>query len=124
MVSSVIVTRARHPLEGQSLQVLGRQRRRGAMALLVVLPGGSKTWMPASWTDLQATCAASEPAVGSLSDLLHAVALVSALLPRLEEEGKQTARHPPCQEDDRAACTTEFAAGAGAGATDGSARPA
>jgi hypothetical protein len=64
----VVVTRPRHPLQGQSLPVLGRQRRHGRLDLLVVLPDGSKTLLPADWTELEPTCAAAEPAVGSLSD--------------------------------------------------------
>ena len=124
MVSTVVVTRPRHVLQGKSLQVLGWQRRRGELQLLVVLPDGSKTWMAADWTDLEPVVAAAEPAVGSLADLQHAVTVVSALLTRLDEEQVQAARHPPCQEDDRAACTVEFDAGPGAGATAESARPA
>jgi hypothetical protein len=102
MVTSVVVTRAHHPLEGQPLPVLGRRRRCGRLELLVVLPDGSKTLMPADWTDLEPTRAASAPAVGSLSDLLATVTLVSALSGR-REGGEQTARQSPCKEDDRAA---------------------
>ena len=43
VVSSVVVTRHRHPFEGHSLVVLGQMRRHGAVELLVVLPDGSKT---------------------------------------------------------------------------------
>ena len=124
MVTQVVVTRPRHPLEGESLQVLGRRRRRGEVELLVVLPDGSKTLLPAAWTDLEPAVAACEPAVGSLTDLLDAVALVAALLTRQRQEGEQTARQPPTKENRRAAHPAQSDAGPGAGATPRSARPA
>ena len=52
MTSVVVVTRRRHPLEGQSLRVLGGMRRHGRLELLLVLPDGSKSLIPAAWTDL------------------------------------------------------------------------
>src|SRR5215218_10985013 len=52
MTSVVVVTRRRHPLEGQSLRELGRMRRHGRLELLLVLPDGSKSLIPAAWTDL------------------------------------------------------------------------
>ena len=76
------VIRRRHPFEGRVLPVLGGMRRRGVLELLVVLPDGSKALMPAGWTDRSAT--EGVPAagtLGSLADLLHAVAVVAALLP-------------------------------------------
>ncbi|MCP4226325.1 MAG: hypothetical protein GY773_23560, partial [Actinomycetia bacterium] len=77
MVTSVVVSRSRHPLVGERLQVLGRRRHRGVLELLVVLPDGSKTLMPAAWTDLEPAVTDQTPAVGSLADLLEAVALVA-----------------------------------------------
>ncbi len=41
------------PLESQVLEVLGWSRPRGELDVLVVLPDGSRSWMPASWTDLR-----------------------------------------------------------------------
>ena len=52
MVSTVRLTRPRHPFEGRQLPVLGRMRRHGEVELLVVLPDGSKRLVPAAWTDL------------------------------------------------------------------------
>jgi hypothetical protein len=89
----------------------------------VVLPDGSKTLLPAAWTDLEPTLAAAEPAAGSLADLLDAVALVAALLARGGPPGEQTARQPPTKENHRAAHPAQSDAGPGAGATPGSARP-
>jgi hypothetical protein len=45
-VTSVVITRRRHPLEGQSLRVLGRMRRHARLELLLVLPDGSKRALP------------------------------------------------------------------------------
>lgn len=125
--SSVVVTRHRHPLEGQTLVVLGRMRRHGALELLVVLPDGSKTLLPATWSDLGATGAAGDvtdsPAtvtLGSLGDLLAASALMAALAVRSRgAEAQQAARRPPRKEDDRATCPVEFDARGGAAASAG-----
>jgi len=115
-VNTVTITRHRDPLQGHSLQVLGRLRRHGGLELLLVLPDGSKRLIPAAWTDLDADNDRVEVAatLGSLSDLLAACALVSALSAR--RNGEQAARQSPCKEDNRAACAAQSAAGAGSGA--------
>ena len=46
----VVVTRERHPLAGRELRVLGGMRRHGQLELLLVLPDGSKSLVPAAWT--------------------------------------------------------------------------
>ena len=46
------VTRPLHPLEGQTLVVLGKVRRHGHEELLVILEDGSKSLVPSAWTDL------------------------------------------------------------------------
>lgn len=112
-MSAVTITRCRDPLEGQSLRVLGRLRRRGGVELLVVLPDGSKRLIPAARTDLQTGNGGGAATLGSLGDLLAACALVSALSARQTE---QAARQPPCKEDDRAACAAQSDAGEGSGA--------
>jgi len=58
-VTTVRITRPRHPFEGQLLAVLGSMRRHGARELLVVLPDGSKRLVPASWTDAARSAAAA-----------------------------------------------------------------
>ena len=76
------VTRDRHPLQGCELRVLGRMRRHGAVELLVVLPDGSKTLLPAVFTD--AVPAAAEPVVatvGSIEDLEQLAVVVESLMP-------------------------------------------
>ncbi len=120
-----MVTRRRHPLEGQTLAVLGRMRRHGTVELLVVLADGSKTLLPASWTDLAPSGdvghAVGEPftvTLGSLGDLLAASALMSVLAVRAGgDDPGQAARQPPCKEDDRATCPVEVDARGGTAAS-------
>lgn len=79
--------RRRHPLEGQVLRVLGWSHRQGQLHLLLVLPDGSRSWIPAFWTDLK-TARDKAPAVigsqtlASLNQLLHTRTIVDALLRR------------------------------------------
>ena len=68
------ITRPRHPLQGKSLQVLGGMRRHGVVELLLVLPDGSKSLVPAAWTDAEPVrrgVRAVVATLGSLSDLLQ-----------------------------------------------------
>jgi hypothetical protein len=68
-MSEVVVTRSRHPLQGQALVVLGRRWCQGQVELLLVLPDGTKSLVPAAWTDWEPAVGDSVPAVGSLADL-------------------------------------------------------
>jgi len=116
-VRSVVVTRHRHPFEGCSLVVLGQMTRHGALEVLVVLPDGSKTLMPARWTDHDDAGAAQDikgsgisatATLASIGDLLPAAALVSDLGVRPgDSDAQQAAGQPPRKEDDRAACAAE-----------------
>jgi hypothetical protein len=49
--ATVTITRARHPLQGRSLRVLGGMRRHGVVELLLELPDGGKSLVPAAWTN-------------------------------------------------------------------------
>jgi hypothetical protein len=118
----VRVTRAHHPLEGTVLEVLGAMRKQGRDELLVVLPDGSKTLMPAAWTDRGNAAAggagAADPAAATLAapeDLLRASILVRALCARAE----QAARMSPTKENERAACAAESDTSASPGASPG-----
>jgi hypothetical protein len=118
----VRITRPRHPLRGQRLRVLGRMRRHGRAELLLVLPDGSKSLIPAAWTDLHEPTrggAAGAGTLGSLADLLAAHELIGALLARVADssDAQQAARQSSCEEDNRAACAAKSDAGPGAGAT-------
>ena len=99
------------------------------MELLLVLPDGSKSLVPAAWTDATPSGADGAGVVGTLgsvSDLLHLCELVTGLSQREPHERGQAAGMSPCKEDSRAACPTQFdtrsdptladAATAGAGA--------
>jgi hypothetical protein len=117
VVSSVVVTRHRHPFEGHSLVVLGQMRRHGAVELLVVLPDGSKTLLPQVWTDQEdrGSIGGGTPelsgaaTLASTEGLLSAAELVCALEIRAaSDDAQQAARQPPRKEDDRAACPAEF----------------
>jgi len=44
--------RARHPLEGRALALMGWMRRGGRLELILVLPDDSRALIPAAWTDL------------------------------------------------------------------------
>ena len=81
------MVRSRHPFEGRSLDVFGAMHRKGRLLLVVILPDGSKSLIPADWTDLAAPApsvgAPAATTLGSLEHLLHARAVVDALLGRL-----------------------------------------
>ena len=89
---SVTILRERHPFEGRSLHVMGTLKRRGTFFLLLALPDGSRTLVPANWTDWKATevvdqasgCGTlqREACLAPLIDLLRARAIVDALLGR------------------------------------------
>ena len=129
-MSTVRITRARHPMRGKQLPVLGQRRRQGQLELLVVLPDGSKSLIPAAWTDLdsagvqEAAVTAGAAALGSLAQLLHASTVVRALLVRAAQGREQAARQSPCEEDHRAACAAESDAGTGSDASTKRAGPA
>jgi Family of unknown function (DUF5372) len=121
-----MLTRRRHPFEGQSLRVLGSMRRHGAAELLVVLPDGSKRLIPAAWTDLEQPAGGDDAAatLGSVSDLLRASVRVSGLSARAADGREQAARKSPCKEDNRAACAAQSDAGSAPRATPGPDGPA
>ena len=71
--------------------MLGRSHRQGQLHLLLVLPDGSRSLIPASWTDLEmvpdevpAAMTGPQAPIASLSQLLHTLTIVDALLRRRE----------------------------------------
>jgi hypothetical protein len=98
----VTIVRACHPFEGQSLAVLGAIHRHGRLYLLLILPDGSKSLIPADWTDVAPTVqphgavtSNQTATLGSWEDLFHVRAIVDALLGRLahpEGEANSTAK--------------------------------
>lgn len=108
-MTSVVITRPRHPLEGQSLRVLGRMRWHGQLELLLVLPDGSKRLIPRAWTDAgEDTVGDVVATLGSLADLLGLCALVGELAGRELAGRGQAARKSPSKEDSSAACPAQF----------------
>ncbi len=94
----VTIVRARHPFEGKSLAVLRAIHRHGRLYLLLILPDGSKSLIPADWTDIAPTVqplgaiAAKQTATfDSLEALLHASSVVDALLGRLAQPQSEEA---------------------------------
>src|SRR5215468_8037130 len=87
---SATIVRERHPFEGRSLPIMGTIKRRGTLLLLVVLPDGSRSLIPASWTDWntgadgapESAAVLHELCVAPLADLLRARVIVDALLSR------------------------------------------
>ena len=104
----VKIIRPHHPFEGQSLEVFGRLHRQGRLRLILVLPDGSRSLVPADWTDLpgRQAVAAGEPSTqaalfGTVADLLQARTLIDALLRRLSlsREESQRAAEPELPSD-------------------------
>ncbi len=97
----MVITQARHPLEGSDLRVLGWMRRLGRLELMLELPDGSKRLIPAEHTS-QHDDPDPGPGTGTLgrtADLLALSVLVSALCTRSRDDREQAARNPPPKED-------------------------
>jgi hypothetical protein len=123
----VRVIRPGHPLHGLDLPVWGRLRLRGAPMAVVVLPDGSKKRIPAAWTRGGDGASTAGPAAGIIapaSDLLRLLRAISGISSRSAGAAEQAARQSPGKEDNRAACTTQSAAGPGSGATITAGQPA
>jgi hypothetical protein len=103
----VTITRAHHAFEGESLTVVGQAHRHNCLHLLLVLPDGSRSLIPASWTDFPGsdqtirTGHTPHVALASLSDLLHARSIIDALLRRLPTFREEPAQ-PTGKERERA----------------------
>jgi hypothetical protein len=94
----VTIVRPRHPFEGKSLAVLQATHRHGQLYLLLILPDGSKSLIPADWTSITSTVKPHDAlranqfaALASWEDLFHARAVVDALLGRLTRKEKEEA---------------------------------
>jgi len=79
-------------------------RRHERLQLVLILPDGSKSLIPADWTDLASATRAHRAIstqtamLGSLDDLLHARAVVDALLSRLAAPESEHAKSVAKQE--------------------------
>ena len=94
--------RARHPFDGRLLNVVEGTHRKGRLHLVLILQDGSKSLIPADWTDValpaQLPSTPTTTTLGSLQDLLHARALVDALLGRLAPRTSENGRSPATKE--------------------------
>ena len=82
------------------MRVLGRMQRHGAVELLVVLPDGSKTLLPAVFTDAVAAADVLVATVGSIEDLEQLAVVVESLLPpAVGAGGAEDATGIPTKED-------------------------
>ena len=82
------------------MRVLGRMHRHGAVELLVVLPDGSKTLLPAVFTDAVAAAEAVVATLGSIEDLEQLAVVVESLLaPAVGAGSAEDATGIPIKED-------------------------
>ena len=124
---TVRVVRPGHPLHGLDLPVWGRLRLRGVAMVVLVLPDGSKERIPAAWAREGGSGDTGAPAaavVAAAGDLLRLLQVISGIPATAGNHAEQAARQSPGKEDDRAACTTQSAAGPGSGATIAAGQPA
>ena len=124
---TVRVVRPGHPLDGLDLPVWGRLRLRGVAMVVLVLPDGSRKRIPAAWAPeggSEVTGAPAAAVVAAAADLLRLLRVISGIPAAAGNHAEQAARQSPGKEDDRAACTTQSAAGPGSGATIAAGQPA
>ena len=71
-------------------------RKHGRLELCLVLPDGSKSLIPASWTDVDTGREANSgpETLGSLDDLVHARAVVDGLIHRFGAQRPEDAQEP------------------------------
>ena len=120
----VRVVRPGHPLHGLDLPVWGWLRLRGVAMVVLVLPDGSKERIPAAWVGENPAAPVVAPVVAAAADLLRLLRVISGVPATAGTRAEQAARQSPAKEDDRAACTTQSAAGPGSGATIAAGQPA
>src|SRR6266853_2528952 len=106
--SQVRVIRPHHALEGKVLEVFAKLRHKGKPHFLLVLPDGSRSYIPAAWTDFGAPPQSSEApcsTVACASDLLRLRQRVDCLVRRIEA-GPATDQNSPTQENHHATSAT------------------
>src|SRR5208282_3538610 len=79
---SIVIIRKRHVFEGRRLFVIRSLTRRGVPEFLVILPDGSRTLIPAAWTDRNGGLDAAKPSsvLDATADGLEDLCLVGDLL--------------------------------------------
>jgi hypothetical protein len=90
------------------LEVFAKLRHKGKPHLMLVLPDGSRSYIPVAWTDFGAAASGSSPGgpiIASASDLLGLLQRVDCLLRRIETD-LTAKQNTPTQESPHAAATT------------------
>ena len=98
----VTIVRKGHAFDGQNLTAIGSLSRRGVLFVLVSLPDGSRSLIPAKWTDWEGN--GFEDSVPSdhdtaanylarLHDLLHLRKVLDAVQSRLDQRALPVERH-------------------------------
>ena len=124
---TVRVVRPGHPLHGLDLPVWGRLRLRGVGH---GGPGAARWQQEAHPRSLgrrgrrRGPGRAGRAVVAAAADLLRLLRVISGIPATAGNRAEQAARQSPGKEDDRAACTTQSAAGPGSGATIAAGQPA
>lgn len=81
------MTRPDHALAGKVLEVFGRLKRKGNPHLILVLPDGTRSYIPAAWTDYEPSVPSTDTGnislVAGLADLWRTRQRVDALLRRI-----------------------------------------
>ena len=83
------MTRPHHALEGKVLEVFAKVRHKRKPHLVLVLPDGSRSYIPVDWTDCVSTGDSSvtgDSPVASAADLLRLRQRVDCLLRRIEHD--------------------------------------
>ena len=107
------ITRPQHPFEGKALAVFGRRRHQSKAHLILILPDGSRSLIPTEWTDLDSSTPRSltvpeqSTHLGFVTELLHARAVVDALLNR-RATADDNGERPVREESDHLATQSEL----------------
>jgi hypothetical protein len=86
----VCIVREKHPLRGRTLSVLGHRHRQETLYLILALPDGGTSLIPAAWTDVGSSLAVvttekcRRPMLASAAELIHTRTVADALLRRLD----------------------------------------
>jgi hypothetical protein len=103
----VTITRTHHPFEGKTLEVLRHAIRQECLFFVLILPDGSKSLIPADWTDYAPASplrVSDNHLIGSLEDLLQLRFLTDALLQRAATSATQSV----LQQESHAATESEL----------------
>ena len=114
----VTIVRRSHPFEGKTLGVFSKIHRQDRLYLCLILPDGTRSLIPAEWTDINSTVKNATTAscsdaptpnanIGSPEDLLRTRTVVDALLRRLADHNSG-ATDPSLQEPHRATALSQL----------------